>query len=194
MNPEQVALHVIGALDAEEIPYLLSGSFASNYYGIPRSTEDADFVVQLSGKSITCLRPHLGPEMELDPQMSFEMVTVPPAARDAVTRKHAISVGGTQFTVELFHLSDDPHDQKRFGRRRTVPFHGREIFLPTIEDVIVTKLRWALQPQREKDRNDVRDCIAVAAGTIDWPYVHTWTARHGTQELLQEIRRSIPPA
>jgi len=184
MNPEEVALHVIDALDAEEIPYLLSGSFASNYYGIPRSTEDADFVVQLGGKSIACLRTHLGPEMKLDPQMSFEMVTG--------TRKHVIAVAGTQFTVELFHLSDDPHDQQRFGRRRAVRFHGREVFLPTVEDVIVTKLRWAIQPQREKDRHDVRDCIAVAAGTIDWPYVHTWTARHGTRDLLEEIRRSIP--
>ena len=184
MNPEQVALHVIEALDAEEIPYLLSGSFSSNYYGIPRSTEDADFVVQLGGKSITCLRPHLGPEMKLDPQMSFETVTS--------TRKHVISVAGTPFTVELFHLSDDPHDQQRFRRRRAVPFRGREVFLPTVEDVIITKLRWALQPQREKDRNDVRDCIAVGAESIDWPYVHNWTARHGTQELLEEIRRSIP--
>ena len=37
------------ALTASGIAYLLAGSFSSNYYGIPRSTKDADFVVELRG-------------------------------------------------------------------------------------------------------------------------------------------------
>jgi hypothetical protein len=61
--------------------------------------------------------------------------------------------------------------------------------VPTAEDVIVTKLRWA----RSKDKDDVRDVIAVQGDAIDWDYVHTWTERHGTRGLLDEIRRSIPP-
>jgi hypothetical protein len=61
--------------------------------------------------------------------------------------------------------------------------------VPTAEDVIITKLRWA----RPKDRTDVSEVIAVQAGLIDWDYVHSWTDRHGTTGLLEEIRRSIPP-
>ena len=181
MNIDDVVLNVIDALNAEAIPHLLAGSFSSNYYGIPRSTEDADFVIQLGDKSISCLRRHLAPEFKLDPQMSFELVTG--------THKHVIRVVGTEFTVELFRLSDDPHDQERFRRRRGVAFRGRETFLPTVEDVIVTKLRWS----RGKDRDDVRDCIAVQGDNIDWEYVHPWCDRHGTRGLLDEIRQSIPP-
>ena len=41
---------VIDALVGLEIDYLLAGSYSSNYYGIPRSTRDVDFVaVFLSG-------------------------------------------------------------------------------------------------------------------------------------------------
>jgi hypothetical protein len=43
---ESITLRVAEAIEACGIPYLLSGSFASNYYGIPRSTRDADFVLQ----------------------------------------------------------------------------------------------------------------------------------------------------
>jgi len=53
-------LRVIDALNAAEIPHALVGSFSSNYYGIPRSTEDADFVLQLAGGSIEGLLQKLG--------------------------------------------------------------------------------------------------------------------------------------
>jgi hypothetical protein len=46
---ESVVVRVADALEAGGVAYMLSGSFASNYYGIPRSTKDADFVVQVPG-------------------------------------------------------------------------------------------------------------------------------------------------
>jgi len=40
---DSLTLQVADALVACGLPYLLAGSFASNYYGIPRSTQDAEF-------------------------------------------------------------------------------------------------------------------------------------------------------
>lgn len=100
------------------------------------------------------------------------------------------------FMVEIFHLSDDEHDQKRFERRVTVfdEILQRQIFIPTAEDVIVTKLRWERIGKRGKDANDIRDVIAVQGEEIlDWDYIHHWTEEHQTRELLDEIRASIPP-
>ena len=73
---------------------------------------------------------------------------------------------------------------------------GRTVWLPTVEDVIITKLRWAAVAGRSKDRDDARDVIAVqdVEGAIDWDYVHAWCDRHGTRGLLDEVRRSIPPS
>ena len=40
----------------------------------------------------------------------------------------------------------------------------------------------------------MRDVIAVQGDEVlDWDYIHRWTAEHGTRELLDEIRASIPP-
>ena len=39
--------HVIEALEACGIPYMLVGSYSSNSYGVPCSTQDADFVIEL---------------------------------------------------------------------------------------------------------------------------------------------------
>ncbi|HEX4588820.1 MAG TPA: nucleotidyltransferase [Gemmataceae bacterium] len=185
MTIEDSLVAVLQALEATETPHMVVGSFSTNFYGRRRSTEDADLVVQVGPKTISQLSEKIGKELKIDPQMSFETATG--------TMRHIVEVVGTEFKIELFHLSDDDHDQERFRRRRRVAYLGREVWLPTVEDVIVTKLRWADRACRKKDRNDLQDVIAVRGKKIDWDYVNAWADRHGTRALLDEIRNSIPP-
>ncbi len=58
---------MIDALEATATPYMLVGSWSSNHYGVPRSTDDADFVIQLGEGSISRIMEHLRPEIGLDP-------------------------------------------------------------------------------------------------------------------------------
>lgn len=182
MNSEEVIGEVIDALWAVDVPFMVVGSVATNFYGIPRSTRDADFVIKIP-PPFAALTERLGKNLRLAPQGSFEGVTG--------TVRHKIEAQGTSFTVELFELSDDAHDVARFSRRRRVRLFGRDVFVATAEDTIVTKLRWALQPGREKDVDDVRSVIAVQGDGVDWPYVEQWCVQHGTAALLDSIRRSV---
>ena len=47
---------VIRALHAQQIPYMLTGAFASNAYGYPRATQDADIVIEYSEGVLRRLR------------------------------------------------------------------------------------------------------------------------------------------
>jgi hypothetical protein len=187
MTPQEAVLAVIAALDACGLPYMLVGSFTTNAYGVERSTKDVDLLVEFGDASILDLARHLPPAIRIDPQLSFETVTM--------TRRYVADVEGTPFQVEFFLLSNDPHDQERFRRRCRVEILGRAAYLPAVEDVLITKLRWALIGGRSKDRDDARDVIAVqdVEGRINWAYVHAWCEQHGTRALLDEVRRSIPP-
>lgn len=186
MEIDSITMTVIDALLAEEIPFLLAGSFSSNFYGIPRSTQDADFVIELGDKPLLVLRDHLPAHYHLDPQLEFELVTG--------TYRNVIRVDGTQFKVELFHVSNDAHDRERFHRREGHTIAGRTVYLPTAEDVVIMKLRWGIGGARSKDVEDVRNVIAVQRGQLDWDYIHRWCNEHGTRELLEQIRSEIPPA
>ena len=143
--------------------------------------KDADFVIELGTRSVVEIARRLGPDFRLDPQMSFETLTG--------TRRYEMTVAQSLFRIELFLLSDDPYDRERFRRRRAFDIQGRSIFFLTAEDVVVTKLRWG----RGKDLEDVQGVIAAQADALDWDYIHAWCDRHGTRELLEEVRRSIPP-
>jgi len=186
MTNEQAVCSVVDTLDILGVSYMLVGALSVSFYGIARSTKDADVVVAMGSYSATDLvRPLKDQGFQLDPQTRFETITG--------TTHHIIHIDESPFTVELFDLSQDPHDQERFRRRRSVTLLGRTVWLPTVEDVIITKLRWALIGGRSKDRDDVRNVIAVQEGNIDWDEVHRWCREHGTRALLDEIRASIPP-
>lgn len=179
---------VIEALQKLEIPHMVVGGLSSNAYGIPRSTKDADIVLAVEAKFLSVLAESLGKEFILDDQGSFEMVTG--------TMRHHLRIPSVTFEIELFMLSSDPHDQARFERRRSVDSKqiGTRITIPSPEDVIIMKLRWALIAKRPKDTEDVRDVIAVQGDEVlDWDYIHQWCALHGTRDLLDQIRASIPP-
>ena len=173
-------VRVADALTASGLAYLLAGSFSSNFYGIPRSTKDADFVVELHGGVGDDFMARLGADFEADPQLSFETNTG--------THRQLMQHTRSAFKVELFLLSNDPHDQARFQRRVAVHAYGRQIWLPTAEDVIIMKVRWA----RRRDQDDVRGVIGVQGEKLDWAYIDGWCERHGTRALLEEIRRTVP--
>ena len=72
MTSEDALLLTIDALEFLGIDYMVVGSFSSNFYGIPRSTKDADLVIQLGKASIAAVAKRVMPTLVLDPQASFE--------------------------------------------------------------------------------------------------------------------------
>ena len=173
----------MAALDAAAIPYMLVGSMASNFHGIPRSTRDADLVVQLAAGGLQRLAAELPAGLLLERQGAFEAVTG--------TIRYLVTLAGSPFVCELFELSDDPHDRARFARRLSARVLGREAFVASAEDMVITKLRWVVAANRPKDREDIRNILAVQ-GQLDWAYIDTWCATHGTAQILADIRASLP--
>ena len=45
MTADEAVVAVLDAFDVSGLPYMIVGSLASNFHGIPRSTRDADFVI-----------------------------------------------------------------------------------------------------------------------------------------------------
>jgi len=174
-------LKLISAFDAAGIPYMVVGSYSSNFYGIPRLTKDADLVVHLPSGGWSELPSVLPVGIELEEQMGFEMVTA--------TRRELLRVKDSLFQIELFRLSDDAHDRLRFERRiQREIFPGVAVSLPTAEDVIVQKLRWTKGAKRQKDFADAVAVMQVQGKSLDWPYIEKWCAEHDTLDVLAEAK------
>ncbi|MCC7293222.1 MAG: hypothetical protein IT449_14280 [Phycisphaerales bacterium] len=184
MTSEEATVATLDALNAMGVRYVLTGSLASSFHGIARSTKDADFVVELEGEEVAALSKRLPPGLRLDPQLSFETVTG--------THRYIITNTSTAFKIELFLLSRDAHDQERLNRRKPITLHGHDAYVTTAEDVIITKSRWLGLQNRSKDHDDIVGVLSVRADTLDWPYIERWCREHGTWELLAAIRAAVP--
>jgi hypothetical protein len=181
MTGTESLLKLLAAFDAAEIPYMVVGSYSSNFYGIPRMTKDADVVVHLPSSGWSKLPSLLPDGIEMEDQMGFEMVTA--------TRRELLRVKDSLFQIELFRLSEDAHDQSRFQRRlRQAIFPDVNVSLPTAEDVIVQKLRWSRGAKRPKDFADAVAVMQVQGNSLDWPYIERWCAEHGTLDVLAEAK------
>jgi hypothetical protein len=173
-------LALIRVLNEIGTPYMLVGSYSSNFYGIPRSTKDADLVLQFDARSIAEIEKRLPEGLGFDRQSTFEMVTA--------TRKEVIFIEGSDFQIELFHLSEDEFDQARFQGREKITFcENITTWMPRMEDVIVQKLRWAKGGARSKDFDDVVAILGVQE-TVDFSYIAQWCEKHGTLEILARAR------
>jgi hypothetical protein len=180
MGSTDLVLRMIRLLNELAIPYMLVGSYSSNYYGRPRSTKDADFVVALQGDQLAHIQQALGGEFRIDPQMAFETVTM--------HTRHLIVHPASAFQIELFLLTDEPYNQARFGRRLQVEFEGITAWLPSPEDVIVQKLLWSQSANRDQDVTDAAGVIRVQKRLgLDLAYIRLWTDKHGTRELFERL-------
>lgn len=174
MSATELVLRLIALFDRLSIPYMMVGSYSSNYYGRPRSND-----VALAEEKLAVLRRELVPDFQFDPQMSFKTITM--------TTRHVITHAATAFKSEMFLLTDDPHDQSRFARRRQVDFDGCPVFLPTPEDVIIQKLRWSRGGKRAKDLTDAAEVIEVQRANLDLASIRHWTALQQTSQLFEGL-------
>jgi hypothetical protein len=173
---------VISVLNDGGYRYMIVGSYSSNFYGIPRSTKDADFVLSVASAEWAEIAKQLPEGLHFEDQGFFEMVTA--------TRKELITMSDSDFQIELFHLSDDDFDVSRFERRVRVELPGfGQVWLPTAEDVVVQKLRWAKGAARSKDFDDVVAVLQMQK-ELDNDYLEAWCTKHGTLPLLAEAREA----
>lgn len=186
MDVFTLAGKVVEALEAEQVPYIVVGALSVSVFGIPRATKDVDIVISLqTRKPLDAVERRLADVVEFDPQITFETITG--------SLRHILhSRTSPPIVVELFELGADPFVQSRFARRRQEysAQMQRQAWLPTPEDVIVQKLRWA----RHKDLEDAGSVLAVrGTATLDMPYIEHWCAQHGSLLKLHAVLDSIPP-
>jgi hypothetical protein len=185
MTIEELANSAIDLCESLDAEYMVTGALAFNFYGIPRSTKDVDLVIDVSNPSaLSSIIKGLEPAISFGGQVQFDTITW--------GKRHiGRPVGTTALSIELFELFDDPFVMSQFKRRVQIPSAqlNRKMHIPTAEDVVVQKLRWA----RPKDLEDARDVLAVQdPARLDMAHVEKWCTEHGTIERLKDILESLP--
>jgi len=180
MNIYELAKLSISTCAKVGVDHMLTGAFATNVYSIPRSTRDVDLVLDVSNvEDLYKVIDILSEEVEFPNQVVFDTITW--GKRHVGTTKEK-----PYLKVELFELFEDPFVQSMFKRKRLFQMKQLEIetYIPTAEDIVVQKLRWA----RDKDLIDAKDLLFMQQPeNLDMEYIRKWTEIHESTERLENI-------
>jgi hypothetical protein len=158
---------------------MLTGSMASNFWGVPRSTHGLDFVLQLPRSSIPMLLSSFGDSFVLQ-QTAVESAYDPPHQFNAIDQRSALK-------VDFWMLRENAFEQAMFARRLPVQLFGVAAWIATAEDVILHKLFWHGLNPSERQLGDAAGIVAVQEGKLDQEYLRQWAAQLGFQQLLEDL-------
>jgi hypothetical protein len=174
VSPEEVFRRITGALDRAEIPYMVTGSFASSFHGVPRATQDIDLVIAPSEDRLQKFIDMLPPdEYYLDRDTALE-------ALRTESQFNVIDLEGG-WKVDLIVRKGRAFSRVEFDRRQTTEVWGLKLAVTSLEDVILAKLEWAKLGGSERQLDDVAALLKLRSGDVDRTYLNRWIADLGVE-------------
>jgi hypothetical protein len=166
---------VCARLEKAGIDYMLTGSMAMNYYAQPRMTRDIDMVVALDERDAG----RIAAAFSSDYYVPGEAIQRAVHERGMFNLLHLDSV----VKVDMIVRKEAPYRQTEFARRTRVDLPGFSAWLASREDLILSKLAWALDSGSELQMRDVRNLLAE---TADLAYLRQWASALGVSKLLED--------
>lgn len=172
----QLLRDVVGRLDAAGIEYMLTGSVALNCYAQPRMTRDIDLVVAFHLKDAEHIQEILGQDFYVSEH----------AAREAVAHQGSFNAihQTTLIKVDFMVRKQEDYRLHEFARRQRLKLSDFEVWVVSKEDLILSKLHWALESRSERQLSDVENLIATGCDTC---YLRTWSAALNLTDTLTRV-------
>ncbi len=179
MNERELLLDCLRRLNRTGVAYYLTGSMASNYWGIPRTTHDLDFVVQLPAAAVSRIVEEFSGDFHID-EVAVRASAQPPHQFNAIDTRSALKVDFWLLGAGLF-------DQEMFRRRINVTLFGEQAWIATAEDVVLHKLLWNHISPSDRQLGDAAGVVAVQAGGLDRSYLEHWATELEVDDELHRL-------
>jgi len=179
MNEHELLVDCLHRLNRTGIAYYVTGSMASNFWGIPRTTHDLDFVVQIPPNAIPKIVAEFSSDFYIE-ETAVRAAYSPPHQFNAIDTRSSLK-------VDFWLPRAEPFDREMFSRRTQVMFSGVTAWIATPEDVILHKLVWNQMSPSERQLGDAAGIRAVQGERLDNAYLQRWAAELDVQESLRRI-------
>ena len=154
---------------------MLTGAFASAHFGLPRSTQDIDFVIEANTEQLrTFVQGLRGDEYYADLDAALE-------AQSRESLFYVIDVT-TGWKIDLIFRKSRAFSREEFRRRQAVNLQGLKLFVASAEDVIVAKLEWAKLSKSTRQIEDVSSILRLRWDQLGKRYLERWIAELGLTE------------
>ncbi len=167
---------VAGRLNGADFNYMLSGSVALTFYGKPRMTRDIDIVIQLPFKRVDQFVELFEDDFYIDKD----------TVKDAIKNQSMFNIIHleTVIKVDFIIRKNQEYRLLEFDKRKKKKLEDREIFVVSLEDLIISKLYWAKDSFSEMQ---IKDIVSLMDLEFDMEYVKEWCIRLGLDSIWRRV-------
>jgi small-conductance mechanosensitive channel len=183
MTPQEVLREVIEKFEKYKIDYMITGSFASNLHGIPRTTFDVDIVISADFEKIKKFIKEIEKNFYADLNM----------AKEAIDQKGIFNIVHyeTGFKIDFIVKKVGSYYEKEFERRRPYKLEDKVCFFASPEDTILSKLIWAKKAESERQFQDALGVARIQKKSLNYEYLKKWGDVLGVGDLLERLIKEI---
>jgi hypothetical protein len=186
VTERELLVDCLRRLNGVDLAYMLTGSMASNFWGIPRTTHDLDFVIQLPPSAVPKMMAAFSGDFFLD-EPAVRAAYQPPHQFNAIDRRSTLK-------VDFWMLRPVPFEREMFARRKQIKLFGLPAWIGTAEDVLLHKLYWNQITPSDRQIGDAAGIVSVQGGALDKNYLRRWANELAVApELEQLLRGEIKP-
>ncbi len=174
---------VTGALDAEGVPYAVTGSVASSIHGEPITSIDVDIVVLMTPDQAPRFAGRMAPRFYADAE------TLRRAALDHSITNILDQTTGLKFDISV--LAETPYHQQLFQRRIKMahPDSGVTFWIVSPEDIVLMKLLRRRDTRSRKQWDNALSVVRVQGSRLDWAYLRKWARQLSIEGDLEALAR-----
>ena len=182
MTLEDLLSQLAMALERAHVPYMVTGSVASSVHGTPRSTRDLDIVISPTHHQLLALVQQF-PDSRYyaDEQQALEAL----AKRSQFNVIDSLS----GWKVDFIIANDSEYGRTALARRRLIDIAGVAMYVTSAEDVIVSKMQWAMQGGSERQLQDAAGILITQSSNLDVAYVERWVTELELEKQWQAVRQ-----
>ena len=164
MELKELLRFVTSKLEKKGIEYMLSGSVAMSTYTLPRMTRDIGFAIELKEEEIGNFSGIFEPGFYIYKE----------GIKDEVKRRGMFNVIDNEsgYKIDFIIRKNTPFNNTEFARKVREEVFGLKVWVVSIEDMIISKLRWMQDSRSQVQKKDISHLLRNK--TIDYAYLRNW--------------------
>lgn len=166
-------------LEKGNIPYMLTGSLAANFYAVPRMTRDIDIVVEILQLNVSRFFQIFQSDFYIDKTSIV----------DAIKHESMFNIIHTDsiFKVDFVIRKNSLYRATEFERRRRIELDGTHIWIVAAEDLIISKLLWSKDSLSDLQLRDVKN-LFMSTKNLDTEYINRWIQELDLNSVYEKVK------
>ncbi len=171
--------NVVENLQQAGIDYVICGSIAASFYGVERSTQDTDIIINPTEEQLINFLKLLGDAFYVSRDAALE-------ALKRNTMFNIIDVENAWKADLIIQKKTDFHTEE-FHRKRKEKLLGKDLYILSPEDTILNKLEWAKNISSEQQLRDALCVATVQYERLDRDYLYKWAKELQVESSLEQL-------